>query len=381
MLLRRGRMATREPEVQPLLLATSSRSVGLVRLLLRAAGDPHALPRGQSDAGHACGALLLAVRCCEYELACEMLKSAAFVNVDLALGASPRRERGAAQDEEKPAGAATRATIVLVESLRRFCSGLQRRSVEEVSVTGVRTHVPGPHPDECLYATPTMPLGDVLHPLAAQLPSPMHRVPLELRPGVLPMAWLRRTREEPWTSARMMVECFLQRGFKADEAFLTKVMPALPPEVQNLTRRLAEGGYPPPLPTLLTTMPDMRRASVTEKSPTTMCAICATCAAEHWYGLARGPATGKTKLSKTFAEPAKDYWLRPKAMEDASERMAYGVSQDVKPSIANAADYMKVPWSPVRSGWAEEEALGLARHSCRPSAWWCWAPPAHFGEA
>ena len=28
-------------------------------------------------------------------------------------------------------GAATRATIVLVESLRRFCSGLQRRSVEE----------------------------------------------------------------------------------------------------------------------------------------------------------------------------------------------------------------------------------------------------------
>ncbi|CAJ1360082.1 unnamed protein product [Effrenium voratum] len=273
MLLRRGRMATREPEVQPLLLATSSRSVGLVRLLLRAAGDPHALPRGQSDAGHACGALLLAVRCCEYELACEMLKSAAFVNVDLALGASPRRERGAAQDEEKPAGAATRATIVLVESLRRFCSGLQRRSVEEVSVTGVRTHVPGPHPDECLYATPTMPLGDVLHPLAAQLPSPMHRVPLELRPGVLPMAWLRRTREEPWTSARMMVECFLQRGFKADEAFLTKVMPALPPEVQNLTRRLAEGGYPPPLPTLLTTMPDMRRASVTEKSPTTMCLV------------------------------------------------------------------------------------------------------------
>ncbi|CAJ1396964.1 unnamed protein product [Effrenium voratum] len=334
MLLRRGRMATREPEVQPLLLATSSRSVGLVRLLLRAAGDPHALPRGQSDAGHACGALLLAVRCCEYELACEMLKSAAFVNVDLALGASPRRERGAAQDEEKPAGAATRATIVLVESLRRFCSGLQRRSVEEVSVTGVRTHVPGPHPDECLYATPTMPLGDVLHPLAAQLPSPMHRVPLELRPGVLPMAWLRRTREEPWTSARMMVECFLQRGFKADEAFLTKVMPALPPEVQNLTRRLAEGGYPPPLPTLLTTMPDMRRASVTEKSPTTM------------YGLA-WLHNGKTKLSKTFAEPAKDYWLRPKAMED------------VKPSIANAADYMKVPWSPVRSGWAEEEASQL----------------------
>ena len=88
-------------------------------------------------------------------------------------------------------GLATRATIMLVESLRRFASGLQRRSVEEVSVAGMRSHLPGPHPDENLYTTSNMPLGgalaaagtfhvapagDVLHPWASLLSTPMHRV-------------------------------------------------------------------------------------------------------------------------------------------------------------------------------------------------------------
>eukprot|EP00913_Durusdinium_trenchii_P035052 g32789.t1 len=258
--LLRRRPALDDP--QPLLLAAASRSSSLVRLLLRAAGDPHAVPNTGDSHSAACGALMLAVRCCEFELACEVLRSAGAVNVAVALGTGRSAPRLGMENEEKP-GSATRATVALVESFRRFANGLQRRSVEEVSVAGIRAHLPGPHPDENLYATSNMPLGDVLHPLVAKLSSPMHRVPLELRPGLLPLAWLRRTSTpDPWAPARLMVECLVQRGFRADAAFLSKVGLALPPEVQSLTGRLTEGTEGAPmLPMLLTDIiPDMRRA-------------------------------------------------------------------------------------------------------------------------
>eukprot|EP00435_Cladocopium_sp_Y103_P069042 s603_g32.t1 len=58
----------------PLLLATASRSTRLVKLLLDATGDPHATPTS-SESGHGCGALMLAVRCCEFELASQVPKA------------------------------------------------------------------------------------------------------------------------------------------------------------------------------------------------------------------------------------------------------------------------------------------------------------------
>lgn len=246
----------------PLLLATASRSTRLVKLLLDATGDPHATPTS-SESGHGCGALMLAMRCCEFELASQVLQSAAYLNVDFALGESRRGSHRFADEGLQP-GVTTRATIVLVESFRRFASGLQRLSAEEVSVAGLRQHLPGPHPDENLYATSIMPLGDVLHPLAAQLTSPMHWVPLELRPCKMPMQWLKRG-GDPWAPARLMVECLLQRGFRPDEAFLNKVNLALPAEVRSLTRRLAgETAGPPvvPLPTLLAEMMPERRMTL-----------------------------------------------------------------------------------------------------------------------
>ncbi|CAE8688024.1 unnamed protein product, partial [Polarella glacialis] len=68
--------------VQPLIMAGAGRSQKVVAMLLRAAGDPHASPPGSTDSstnGYACGPLLLAVRCCEYSLACEVLMNSAFI--------------------------------------------------------------------------------------------------------------------------------------------------------------------------------------------------------------------------------------------------------------------------------------------------------------
>ncbi|CAE7807180.1 unnamed protein product [Symbiodinium sp. CCMP2592] len=355
-LLRRGRVRptalTGEsgltPFVQPLLLAAASRSTKLVRLLLRAAGDPHATPTGDGS-GHACGPLLLAVRCCEYELACEVLKSAACINVEMALGAAGpgKRDRAAnvpsPPEDEKPAGHATRATFVLVESLRRFASGLQRRNAEEVALAGLRAHVPGPHPDECLYSTCSMPVGDVLHPLAAQLPTPMHRVPLELRPGMLPLPWLRRANgDDPWAPARLLVECLLQRGFRPDEAFLSKVTPALPPDVQTLTRRLSsEEDSLQPLPTLLADiLPESRRLDRAEKNnghPATYFA------SVHWQDAIAG-RNGK-KQDVAPLEVKEEHSFRPWPF--------FGHEAHEQAAMANATDYMKAgAWSPtaIRAG-------------------------------
>lgn len=309
----RGAGAAASVACPPLLLATASRSTRLVKLLLDATGDPHATPTS-SESGHGCGALMLAVRCCEFELASQVLQSAAYLNVDFALGESRRGSHRFADEGLQP-GLTTRATIVLVESFRRFASGLQRLSAEEVSVAALRQHLPGPHPDENLYATSIMPLGDVLHPLAARLTSPMHWVPLELRPCKMPMQWLKRG-GDPWAPARLMVECLLQRGFRPDEAFLNKVNLALPAEVRSLTRRLAgETAGPPvmPLPTLLAEMMPERRMTLPKIT-----------AFKDMYSMPMVPLNGQLKnpgingtcqeLPKTVNEEGDELRL-PKAME------------------------------------------------------------------
>lgn len=336
-LLRRSR---RPMDVQmPLLLATASRSLRLVKILLDVSGDPHSGP--SSDAVSAsCGALMLAVRCSEFELATQILQSAAFVNVDVALADGRRSSMPRfAGDEDKGAGAATRATILLVESFRRFASGLQRLSVEEVSVAGLRQHVPGAHPDENLYATSIMPLGDVLHPLAAQLTSPMHWVPLDLRPGCTPMQWIRRGLN-PWTPARLMVECLLQRGFKPDEAFLSKVNLALPPEVQSLTRRLAgeTGGPAPwPLPTLLAEIiPKDTRRKIPKLTLKEM---------YHMQGMV--PVNGQSKL--TSGTNGQDY------LEEKS------VNEERESPIPKTTEYLKVSRAEVGRPAIRVVVLGAPR--------------------
>eukprot|EP00931_Biecheleriopsis_adriatica_P041242 TRINITY_DN23598_c0_g2_i1.p1 TRINITY_DN23598_c0_g2~~TRINITY_DN23598_c0_g2_i1.p1 ORF type:complete len:1875 (+),score=358.48 TRINITY_DN23598_c0_g2_i1:601-5625(+) len=339
-LLRRGLLqnsdAAPQDAVQPLIMAMSSRSASVVSMLLRAAGDPHAAPRSEGNSGgsYACGPLLLAVRCCEYELACEVLRSSASLTVDMALGvpSPPRRDRGGNTsspsrnegDGAASAGSAyvTRATVVLVESLRRFASALGRRNAEEVAAAAMRAHVPGPHPDEGLYASSHMPLGDVLHPLLAEMSPPTHKVLPEQRPGIPSLQWMRRnSHDDPWGPARLMVECLLERGFHPDESFLAKVMPALPQEVQALSRRLLQGcdasgrrgnTSPKPLPTLLSDIiPEIRSSAIGADKPPTA----------GWYGLQLQERTATAGDGDGGFLPAKEIrqaYPRPLSADEAS---------------------------------------------------------------
>lgn len=246
----------------PLALAVASRSPRVVNMLLRAAGDPHAPPGGGG-----CSPLLLAVRGCEYELGCDILRHSPFVSVAAALGpALPGGSRGILAGEAEAAASsgtsAARATAALLDSLRRFAGVLSRRghreevpgsqqawSLSSAGRTSAMFGTPacpsavlGPHPDEGLYATGQLPFTDVVHPLATQMPLPIHRVQHEQRPQHPPLRWLREASSaEAWAPVRLFIRCCLERGFRADEGVLLRALPSLPPEVCVLVHALSCG--------------------------------------------------------------------------------------------------------------------------------------------
>eukprot|EP00929_Paragymnodinium_shiwhaense_P024377 TRINITY_DN15017_c0_g1_i1.p1 TRINITY_DN15017_c0_g1~~TRINITY_DN15017_c0_g1_i1.p1 ORF type:complete len:1553 (+),score=278.20 TRINITY_DN15017_c0_g1_i1:434-4660(+) len=141
-----------------------------------------------------------------------------------------------------------RATIGLVESLRRFAGALGRRSLDEAPANGQLNafhggsnaggQMPGPHPDEGLYSTGQLPFSDILHPMAVQLPLPIHKVGYEARPQMPPHRWLRRNAAAPWASATRFVKCCLSRGLKPDGAVISRALPALPPEARRWVQHL-----------------------------------------------------------------------------------------------------------------------------------------------
>lgn len=241
------------PLASPLTLAVASRSQGVVSMLLRAAGDPHTPARGTS-----CGPLLLAARTCEYEIASQVLQEAAFVSVEAALGSthigttngtgSPSIGRIDNGDPFSMAACVVRATIALVDSLRRFAGSLARRSEDVVSgntAMSLRSQLPGSHPDEGLYATGQMPFNDILHPLVMQLPLPVHKVSHELRPHTPPHRWRCRTDPNPWAVANHFVDGCLQRGFRPDSTVVTRALPALPLEARQVVQHLLLSDIPP----------------------------------------------------------------------------------------------------------------------------------------
>jgi len=235
------------PPPSPLTLAVAGRSPRIVSMLLRASCDPHAPARGSG-----CGPLLLAVRMCEYDLACQVLSGAAFISVDAALGPTINGTqngfaKGDSSSETTPMGGCTvRATVALIDSLRRFAGSLSRRTAEDyagsVGTSNMRAHLPGPHPDEGLYSTAQLPFSDILHPLAVQLPMPLHKVGHEFRPHPPPHRWLRRGTVNPWSRAQRFIECCVQRDFRPDSSVLSRALPHLPTEARNIVQQLFGSG-------------------------------------------------------------------------------------------------------------------------------------------
>jgi len=256
----------------PLALAVAGRAPRAAAAILRATGDPHAQ-------GGGCSPLLLALRGCEYELGAEVLRGSPFINMEVALGPAqpnvaqlggnfPYYQKGDGGEGASCVGPSMRATVALVDSLRRFSGVLSRRTVDDSmpgvqhmnggvagyghgfasgSYTGgvhVASHPPGAHPDEGLFAVGQLPFGDILHPLVVQLPLPVHKVSYESRPHLPPHRWLRRsannagTNNAPWAPAYFFVECCLARDFKPDGAVLSRAMTALPNEARRLVQSL-----------------------------------------------------------------------------------------------------------------------------------------------
>jgi len=222
----------------PLTLAVASRCTSVVTMLLRAGGDPHVPPRGGS-----CGALYLAVRNCEFELALQVLHGSPFVCVEVALGA-PLTVQGVASGSSAimkgdgegvhSLGCKVRATVTLIDSIRRFAAALPRRQTEDVAPlgasSGLRAHPPGPHPDEGIFAPTHIPFVDILHPVMEQFPQPIHKVSYDMQVRAPPLAWLRRRSEDPWEPVYRFIECCLQRGFSPDAAVVSRALPALSAE-------------------------------------------------------------------------------------------------------------------------------------------------------
>lgn len=246
---------TGSPPPQPpsaLTLAVASRAPQVVGMLLRAGCDPHTPSRGSS-----CGPLLLAVRNCEYELACRVLKGAPFVAVDSALGpAVPNTGhsigvKGDLNDSAVAAGCVLRATVTLIDSLRRFSMALPRvgeDSCPSMLHGSLRSHSPGPHPDEGLYATGQLPFSDILHPVTEQLPAPLHKVSQEFQQRTPPLCWSLRSSSDPWAPAQLFIECCLKRGFRPDGAVVVRALPALPPNARRVVQLLAQNATPWPTP-------------------------------------------------------------------------------------------------------------------------------------
>mmetsp|Transcript_38013 Transcript_38013/g.88856 ORF Transcript_38013/g.88856 Transcript_38013/m.88856 type:complete len:2604 (-) Transcript_38013:319-8130(-) len=220
----------------PLTLAMASRSPGVIAMLLRAGGDPHTPPHGSS-----CGALLLAVRNCEFELALQVLHGSPFVSVESALGAplaavggSPSAStymKGDMGDGAQSLGCKVRATVTIIDSLRRFAASLPRRSAEDAAPicagSSPRSHPPGPHPDEGIFAAAHIPYVDILHPVMEQFPQPVHKVSFTMQVRAPPLAWLKRKPDDPWQTVHHFIECCLLRGFSPDAAVVSRALPAL----------------------------------------------------------------------------------------------------------------------------------------------------------
>jgi len=297
----------------PLSLAVASRNARVVSMLLRAAGDPHAPIRGGSA-----GPLLLAVRNCEYEIGCTLLRDAPYVAVDAALGANFQTvgTKGDFAENMSSAGCNVRATIAIVESLRRFAGSLSRRSAEDLGHSGIRVHSPGPHPDEGLYSTGQLPFSDILHPLMVQLPLPIHKVGHELRPQHPPHRWLRRNTPTPWAAAQLFVECCIHKSFRPDPAVISRLSPD--------ARKLMQHLFGPELASLPASDPP------TSPLTTPSLDVNAENGATGWFGAVLSPddrrisaspnrrKNGEEELSAaiSFAKEIRQLRARPHASED-----------------------------------------------------------------
>lgn len=238
----------------PLAHAVAGRSREAVAMLLRASGDPHAPPSGAGV-----GALLLAVRNCEYEIACELLIGAACVNVKAAL--DPTTSSSAPSLRLKEAlgcdvgEAQARATAVLAESLRRFM-GIVSRLAAELAAERIQRHrssqmlAVGAHPDEALLSSARMHFEDICHPVLLQLSPPVHKVSQDQWPGTPPHRWLRQSECDAWAPVTRFVELCVAAGFSPDNFVLSRTLSALPTEarraIQHALGLEVEDDSPPP---------------------------------------------------------------------------------------------------------------------------------------
>jgi hypothetical protein len=118
-------------------------------MLIRAGCDPHIPPLSQS-----CGALLFAVLKGEYKLGCQLMQGVPFVAIDSALStATETSSLLDVEDGSQKGYGSMHATVVLIDSFRRFARALAPRNGEDpllaMSHSGVR-NLPtlGPHCDE-----------------------------------------------------------------------------------------------------------------------------------------------------------------------------------------------------------------------------------------
>jgi hypothetical protein len=222
----------------PMALAVSSRAQGVVNMLLRAACDPH-IP----IAGSGCGPLLLAVQRGEYGLGCRLMQGVPFVAIDTALTANLDQSFNVEEDGSSKSYATTQATVVLIDSFRRFARAMAPRSGDEpmlaMSQTGVR-NLPslGPHPEEGLYSSGRANLNGIQHPYVMELPKPKFKVGHEFRPQVPPHWWVQKTSASSWRTAYNFIECCLRGGFKPDGAVISQALPMLPAEAKKLVQHM-----------------------------------------------------------------------------------------------------------------------------------------------
>jgi len=227
----------------PMTLAVASRSQVVVAMMLRAGCDPHVPPVSQRS----CGPLLFAVQKGEYTLACQLMQGCPFVAIDAALCTGAEQSCNIDVDDASPkAYGSMHATVVLIDSFRRFARALSPRNGEEpmlaMSHSGVR-NLPtlGPHSDDGLYATGKAHFTGILHPVLLELPRPKLKVGHEFRPQHPPHWWVQRSSRNPWYTAYSFIECCLHNGFRPDAAVVSQALPMLPSEAKRVVQHLVIG--------------------------------------------------------------------------------------------------------------------------------------------
>eukprot|EP00405_Crypthecodinium_cohnii_P033477 CAMPEP_0206526484 /NCGR_PEP_ID=MMETSP0325_2-20121206/768_1 /ASSEMBLY_ACC=CAM_ASM_000347 /TAXON_ID=2866 /ORGANISM="Crypthecodinium cohnii, Strain Seligo" /LENGTH=358 /DNA_ID=CAMNT_0054021687 /DNA_START=15 /DNA_END=1088 /DNA_ORIENTATION=- len=202
--------------------------------------------------------LLLAVKCCEFRLASELLRSSLQPDVSFALAApsviafSSNSAVAATDSEEamsyRSSSLEARATTVTLEALCRFAGVLARKSnhtLEDCTTVNLsRAGMSGAnvdaHPDDGLFEVGKLPFSDVVHPLVVEMPIPVHRVARRDRPGFAPCSWLSECREDPWMVIKRFLRCCSHVGFRWDKSVVHRTWQSLPAALRACLEELPD---------------------------------------------------------------------------------------------------------------------------------------------